>query len=150
MSQDSVTLVVGAGQAGSELACALRQNGYVGRVILIGDEPELPYRRPPLSKAYLAGEATRESLLLRNAAAYDKQRIECWTGVSVQAIDRSARRVTLSDGRVQAYDTLALTIGGRVRRLTARDAQKPNVHYVRTLADIDRLKEKTKGSERKK
>lgn len=106
----------------------------------MGDESELPYRRPPLSKAYLAGEATRDSLLIRHQAAFEKQQIECWTGVQVLAIDRTAHTVTLSDGRVQRYDKLALTTGGRARRLDIPEAQKPNVYYVRTIDDIERLK----------
>jgi len=135
------TVIVGAGQAGAELAAALRQQGYAGRVVLVGDEPELAYRRPPLSKTYLSGEATRESLLLRNAAAWEKVQVECWTGVAVLAIDRAAHCLNLADGRVLAYDKLVLATGGRVRRLEVPGAQRPNVHYVRTLADIDRLKQ---------
>lgn len=138
-SQSETTVIVGAGHAGAELVATLRQNGYAGRIILIGDEPELPYRRPPLSKTYLSGEATRDSLLIRSAAAYDKLQVECWTGVQVCGIDRERRSVMLDDGRVQAYDKLVLATGGRARRLQDAAAQKPNVHYIRTLADIERL-----------
>lgn len=140
MSSAHTTVVVGAGHAGAELVAALRQQQYAGRIILIGDEPELPYRRPPLSKAYLAGEVDREALLIRSAAAYDKLWVECWTGVQVRAIDRAARCVVLADGRRQGYDKLVLATGGRPRRLADPAADKTNVHYVRTLADIDRLK----------
>lgn len=139
-SPSETTVVVGAGHAGAELVSALRQKGYTGRIILIGEEAELPYHRPPLSKAYLSGEATRESLLIRSVAAYEKLRAECWTGVQVLSIDRQAHTVSLSDGRVQPYDKLVLATGGRVRRLDAPAAQRSNVHYVRTLQDIDRLK----------
>lgn len=139
-SQSETAVIVGAGHAGAELVATLRQNGYPGRIILIGDEPELPYRRPPLSKTYLSGEASRDSLLIRSAAAYDKLQVECWTGVQVLSIDRQQRRITLNDGRVQAYDKLVLATGGRARRLDDPAAQKPNVHYIRTLADIERLK----------
>lgn len=139
-SQNETTVVVGAGHAGAELVAALRQQGYAGRIILIGDEPELPYRRPPLSKAYLSGEADRDSLLIRSEAAYDKLQVECWTGTEVCGIDRQQRSVMLSDGRIQGYDRLVLATGGRPRRLADPAAQKANVHYIRTLADIDRLK----------
>lgn len=139
-SPTETAVVVGAGHAGAELVSALRQNGYAGRVILIGEEPELPYHRPPLSKAYLSGNVSRESLLIRNAASYEKLQAECWIGTQVLSIDRQARTVALSDGRVQTYTKLVLATGGRVRRLDAPGAQKTNVHYVRTLADIDRLK----------
>ncbi|AOE86779.1 NAD(P)/FAD-dependent oxidoreductase [Pseudomonas sp. TCU-HL1] len=139
-SQNETTVVVGAGHAGAELVAALRQQGYAGRIILIGDEPELPYRRPPLSKAYLSGEVDRDSLQIRSATAYDKLQVECWTGTEVCAIDRQQRSVMLGDGRTQGYDHLVLATGGRPRRLTDPAAQKANVHYIRTLADIDRLK----------
>lgn len=121
------------------MVATLRQNAYGGRIILIGDEPELPYRRPPLSKTYLSGEATRESLLIRSSAAYDKLQVECWIGTQVLSIDRVKKNVLLSDGRVQPYTKLVLATGGRPRRLTDPGAQKPNVHYIRTLADIDQL-----------
>lgn len=139
-SLSETTVVVGAGHAGAELVSALRQKGYSGRIILIGEEAELPYHRPPLSKAYLSGEVSRESLLIRSATSYEKLQAESWTGVQVQSIDRQARSVSLSDGRVQPYDKLVLATGGRVRRLDAPGAQRPNVHYVRTLEDIDGLK----------
>jgi 3-phenylpropionate/trans-cinnamate dioxygenase ferredoxin reductase subunit len=139
-SPSGTTVVVGAGHAGAELVSALRQKGYSGRIILIGEEAELPYHRPPLSKAYLSGDVSRESLLIRNTTSYEKLEAECWTGVQVVSIDRQARSVTLGDGRVQSYDKLVLATGGRVRRLEAPGAQKPNVHYVRTLEDIDGLK----------
>jgi 3-phenylpropionate/trans-cinnamate dioxygenase ferredoxin reductase subunit len=138
-STTEIVVVVGAGHAGAEVVATLRQNAYEGRIILIGDEPELPYRRPPLSKTYLSGEATRESLLIRSAAAYDKLQVECWIGTQVLDIDRVKKSVLLSDGRVQPYTKLVLATGGRPRRLTDPEAQKPNVHYIRTLADIDQL-----------
>lgn len=142
MSAESETVViVGAGHAGAELVASLRQNGHAGRIILIGEEPELPYRRPPLSKSYLSGEASRDSLLIRSAAAYDKLQVECWAGVKVCGIDRQECSVMLDDGRVQAYGKLVLATGGRARRLEDPAADRPNVHYVRTLVDIDRLKE---------
>ncbi len=138
-SASEIAVIVGAGHAGAEVVATLRQNAYAGRIILIGDEPELPYRRPPLSKTYLSGEATRESLLIRSAAAYDKLEVECWTGTQVLAIDRVKKNILLSDGRMQAYTKLVLATGGRPRKLADPAAHKPNVHYIRTLADIDRL-----------
>jgi len=135
-----VTVIVGAGQAGCELAITLRQLGYAGRIVMIGDEPYLPYRRPPLSKTFLAGEATLESLYIKQAAVYEKSTIECMTGVSVDSIDREARSVFLSDGTTLSYDWLALTTGGRPRLLPMAGADKPNVHYVRTIKDILEVK----------
>jgi 3-phenylpropionate/trans-cinnamate dioxygenase ferredoxin reductase subunit len=139
-AQSETVVIVGAGHAGAELVATLRQNSYSGRIILIGEEPELPYRRPPLSKTYLSGDASRDSLLIRSAAAYEKLQVECWTGVQVCAIDRQHHSVMLSDGREQVYHKLVLATGGRARKLDDLGAQKPNVHYIRTLADIERLK----------
>ena len=137
----NTTVIVGAGQAGGDLTTALRQMGYTGRIILIGDEQAPPYRRPPLSKAYLSGEIGEDALYLRPLATYEKQNIELRTGVKVTAIDRNAHTVTLDNGETIKYDKLALTTGGRARRLPLPGAEKPNVHYVRTLDDIARLKE---------
>jgi 3-phenylpropionate/trans-cinnamate dioxygenase ferredoxin reductase subunit len=136
-----VTVIVGAGQAGSELATSLRQQGYADSVVLIGDEDLVPYRRPPLSKTYLSGEVTRESLFLKPRAVYEKHAIECRFGIGVESIDRAARSLRLYDGSVLMYDKLALTTGGRPRRLSVPGAERPNVHYIRTVADIDRLKQ---------
>lgn len=133
-------VIVGAGQAAGELTGALRQQGFTGQITMIGDEPHLPYRRPPLSKAYLSGDMTLEALFLKPAAAYEKQGVDCRLGVSVRAIDRVAHRVTLSDGTELPYDKLALATGGRVRRLSLPLAEAPNVHYVRGIDDIQRLK----------
>jgi 3-phenylpropionate/trans-cinnamate dioxygenase ferredoxin reductase subunit len=133
-------VIVGAGQAGGELATALRQQGFAGRVVLIGDEPYVPYRRPPLSKTFLSGDTTLDSLLLKPRTAYEKHDIECLTGVRVTAIDRAAHTVTLEDGRSIRYDKLALTTGGRPRLLPLAGADKPNVHYVRTIDDIERMR----------
>jgi 3-phenylpropionate/trans-cinnamate dioxygenase ferredoxin reductase subunit len=136
-----VTVIVGAGQAGSELATSLRQQGYADSVVLIGVEDLVPYRRPPLSKTYLSGEVTRESLFLKPRAVYEKHAIECRFGIGVESIDRAARSLRLYDGSVLMYDKLALTTGGRPRRLSVPGAERSNVHYIRTVADIDRLKQ---------
>lgn len=144
----NTTVIVGAGQAGGDMATALRQMGYTGRIILIGDEKAPPYRRPPLSKAYLSGEIGEDALYLKPLATYEKQNIELRTGVTVTAIDRQAHTVTLDNGETIKYDKLALTTGGRARRLPLPGAEKPNVHYVRTLDDIGRLKEQFKEGSR--
>src|SRR6266446_9331557 len=136
-----VTVIVGAGQAGGELATSLRQHGYADSVVLIGDEDYVPYRRPPLSKTYLSGEVTLESLFLKPRAVYEKHAIECRFGIGVESIDCAARSLRLYDGSVLRYDKLALTTGGRPRRLSVPGAERSNVHYIRTVADIDRLKQ---------
>ena len=139
--ETTVTVIVGAGQAGSELATSLRQHGYADSVVLIGDEDYVPYRRPPLSKTYLSGEVTLESLFLKPRAVYEKHAIECRFGIGVESIDRAAHSLRLYDGSVLRYDKLALTTGGRPRRLSVPGAERSNVHYIRTVADIDRLKQ---------
>ncbi len=133
-------VIIGAGQAGCDLTAALRQQGFEGRIVMIGEEPALPYRRPPLSKAYLSGEMTEEQLYIKPASTYEKQNVEVITGVRVERIDRAAKTVTLANGEVIDYTKLALCTGGHARRLPLPGAEKPNVHYVRTIADIEKLK----------
>ncbi|HSW13996.1 MAG TPA: FAD-dependent oxidoreductase [Solimonas sp.] len=139
-SGDTV-VIVGAGQAGGEVATSLRQNQFRGRILLIGDEPHLPYRRPPLSKTFLSGEATSESLLIRNAETYAKQDIEFLGEARVRRIDRPEKTIELEDGQVIGYSKLVLATGGRPRRLSLPGAEKTNVHYVRTIADVEALRE---------
>lgn len=140
-STQAGVVIVGAGQAGSEVATSLRQQGYEGRVVLIGDEAHLPYRRPPLSKTFLAGEVSAESLSIKPKAIYDKQNIECRLGIGVERLDRSAKQLHLFDGDVVAYDKLVLATGGRPRHIAVPGADRPNLHYVRTIDDIVRLKQ---------
>jgi len=134
-------IIVGAGQAGCDVAFGLRQQGYSSTIRLVGDENYPPYRRPPLSKTFLAGDAPLESLYLRPEASYRDQRIECSYGIGVESIDRRARTVRLFDATQLAFDHLVLATGGKVRRLSLRGADYANVHYVRTIDDILRLKD---------
>jgi 3-phenylpropionate/trans-cinnamate dioxygenase ferredoxin reductase component len=145
---NNVAVIIGAGQTGSELATALRQHGFAGRIVLIGDEQVPPYRRPPLSKTYLSGDIEEDALYIKPRAVYAKQDIELRTGVRVTSIDRKAHTVVLDGGESIEYDKLAITTGGRARRLPLPGADKPNVHYVRTLEDINRLREQFKPGRR--
>lgn len=132
----STVAVIGGGQAGAEVATLLRQNGYHGRIILLGDEVHLPYMRPPLSKAYLSGEISADALIYKAAAAYEKAGVELRLGQRVAAIDRGARRLSLESGESVSYDKLVIATGGRARELNAPGAQLGAIFYLRTIADV--------------
>lgn len=132
-------VIVGAGQAGSQAAASLRAAGHKGRIVLIGEEPALPYQRPPLSKAFLQGELGEERLLLRPFAFYEQQSIDLRLGARVDAIDRVAQRIALQTGEAIAYDRLLLATGAPPRRLDLPGAELPGVRYLRTLADARAL-----------
>lgn len=141
MSQDSRHVVIaGAGHAGGSAAAMLRQLGWQGAITLVGEEPIPPYQRPPLSKAWLKGEATAESLALRPAKFYTDATIDLLLGTRVTGIDRTAKTVTLSDGGKLAYDYLILALGARARRLPLPGMELDGVLELRSAADADRLK----------
>ncbi len=132
--------VVGAGQAGASLCETLRAQGYAGRLTLWGDEPEPPYQRPPLSKAYLLGEMPRERLHLRPVSFWEAQGVELRLGTRVDAIDPDARTLTHAGG-TEGWDALVLATGSRPHALPERcTGGLPGVHTVRDLADIDALR----------
>ncbi|WP_213231130.1 NAD(P)/FAD-dependent oxidoreductase [Caballeronia sp. NK8] len=137
---EQTCIIVGASHAAAQLAPSLRQEGWQGRIVVIGDEPHLPYHRPPLSKAYLLGEKDSNDLLIRAADAYAKFGIEFRLGERVVSIDRERKSVTLQDGSTLAYDKLALCTGTRVRTVALPGAQLEGVHYLRGIADIDRIR----------
>ncbi|RON37919.1 NAD(P)/FAD-dependent oxidoreductase [Pseudomonas brassicacearum] len=141
-SQQGVTrvVIVGAGQAGSEAAVALRQAGHEGPITLLGNEPHPPYRRPPLSKDYLAGKSRHEDLYVKPVEAYAKLLIDFHPRRQVVELDRASKRVSLDDGESLSYDKLILATGGRPRRLELAGSDAPNVHYIRTIDDIDGLR----------
>jgi len=108
-------VIVGASHAGFQLAASLRQAGFEGPVVLIGDEPVLPYQRPPLSKDYLDGKIGFELLLMRPEAFYRDHRIEFLPGTRVEALDRAAKTVQLAGGEHLGYSHLVLATGARNR-----------------------------------
>ncbi|MBV7380393.1 NAD(P)/FAD-dependent oxidoreductase [Maritimibacter dapengensis] len=131
-------VVIGAGQAGSSLVAKLRHMGFDGSITLIGDEPEPPYQRPPLSKAYLLGEMALDRLYLRPASFYSDNDITLRLSTRVESVDPAARTVTLEDGETLNYDQLALTTGSVPNRLPAAiGGDLGGVYTVRTLADVD-------------
>jgi 3-phenylpropionate/trans-cinnamate dioxygenase ferredoxin reductase subunit len=140
----SIAIIIGAGHAGGELAIALRNEGWEGRILLLGEEAHLPYHRPPLSKAYLAGSVEKSSLSIRPQMAYDKANVEFFGGVRVLRIDRANKRLELADGKQLAYDKLAIATGGRPRPLSVPNAAAAercaNFHYLRTLDDVELIR----------
>lgn len=138
-------IVVGASHAGAELAAKLRQLDPSTPVLLLGEEPVLPYQRPPLSKSWLGDPAAGvDPLLIRSAEAWAAAGIATRTGVRVERIDRAARCVVLDTGEALAYAQLAIATGARARRLAVPGGERadaaPNFHYLRTLADARRLR----------
>jgi 3-phenylpropionate/trans-cinnamate dioxygenase ferredoxin reductase subunit len=131
-------VIVGGGMAGAKTAEALRTEGFEGPVVLIGDEFELPYERPPLSKDYLRGELPREETRVHPAGYYDEHAIELRHGPAV-GIDPAAHTVELADGELVAYERLLLATGAKPRPLSVPGAELAGVHYLRTLADSDAL-----------
>jgi 3-phenylpropionate/trans-cinnamate dioxygenase ferredoxin reductase subunit len=137
---DRTFVIVGAGQAGSSLTAKLRDLGFDGKIVLLGEEPELPYQRPPLSKKYLLGDLEKERLHIRPLAFYEQQDITVRTSAHVAGIDPSSKRLTLSDDTTLDYDRLALTTGSRPRLLPAAvGGTLAGVYPVRTLADVDAM-----------
>jgi len=133
-------VVVGAGPAGAQACLALREHGFRGRIVLLGEEPHRPYMRPPLSKKLLAGELEEDRVYLRPEALFDAQGIELKRGVRVAAVDTRAARVELDNGLRLPYDALLLATGSRPRRLDVPGAKGPGIHYLRTLDDALRLR----------
>ncbi|MET7856571.1 FAD-dependent oxidoreductase [Streptomyces sp. NPDC005318] len=133
-------VIVGGGLAGAKAAETLRSEGFSGRVILVGDERDHPYERPPLSKGYLAGKEARDSVFVHETAWYAGADVELHLGQPVVGIDRGARSVELGDGTVIHYDKLLLTTGAEPRRLDIPGTDLAGVHHLRRLAHADRLK----------
>ena len=132
-------VIVGASQAGLQVAESLRQDGYDGSLVLIGEETHPPYQRPPLSKALLTGETTEDRLVLRGPELLAKKNITLVTGARATAIDRAGRTVRLSDGRSLGYRGVALTTGGRPRTLPIPGAELDGIVTLRTIEDSRRI-----------
>lgn len=140
-------IIVGASHAGVSLALQLRKEGWTAPIKLIGEEPELPYHRPPLSKEYLAGKKDLDAMRLRPAKIYADNDIDLLLSKRVEAIDAQKREVKLDDGQRLAYQKLALCTGATVRELDAAQGLK-KVFVIRTAADIARLQSHVKKGQR--
>jgi 3-phenylpropionate/trans-cinnamate dioxygenase ferredoxin reductase component len=133
-------VIVGAGLAGGGAAATLRQEGFEGRVVLIGAEWQPPYERPPLSKEYLRGESSFENALLQPTGFYEENDIETWFGVRVTRVDSAERMVELDGGERVAYDRLLVATGGRNRRLPIQGLDLEGIYDLRTVDDAWRIR----------
>ncbi|PKV99877.1 3-phenylpropionate/trans-cinnamate dioxygenase ferredoxin reductase subunit [Amycolatopsis echigonensis] len=141
MAPQPAFVIVGAGLAGAKAAEALREQGFDGRIVLVGDEEWRPYERPPLSKDYLQGKAERDSVFVHDADWYPSHDIDLRLGTAVQRLDRDRHEVILADGDRLPYDKLLLTTGAEPRRLPIPGADAEGVYYLRRVEDSDRLRE---------
>jgi 3-phenylpropionate/trans-cinnamate dioxygenase ferredoxin reductase subunit len=135
-------VIVGAGQAGFQVAFSLRSDGYDAPVTLIGDEPHLPYQRPPLSKGFMTGQQAIEKTELRPASFYQDRRIDVITDTRAVEIDRAGRSVRLASGSRIPYDALVLAVGTRNRKLLIKGADLDHVRYLRTIPEAVGIKQR--------
>ncbi len=133
-------IILGAGQAAAQAVASLRADGHTGEIALFGDEPFLPYQRPPLSKAYLTGEITPERLELRPRAFYEERGVRLHLGRRIVRIDPAARLVEDEAGTVHAYGKLLIATGTRARQITLPGADLAGIHHLRGIADVDTLR----------
>ena len=136
---DSV-VVIGAGQAASQLVASLRSEGFKGSITVIGEETHLPYQRPPLSKAYLKGEIAADRLFIKPQEFYNEAGCTLLLGRTATAVDRKTRQVTLGDGTRIPYTKLVFATGSRVRKLPIPGADLPGCFYLRGIDDVDLLR----------
>lgn len=140
-------VIVGAGHGGAQAAIALRQAKFEGTIAVIGDEPELPYERPPLSKDYFQGEKSFERILIRPAAFWAERNVEMLLGTRVVSVDSAGHSVTTADGAAIGYGQLIWATGGSPRRIGCAGNDLIGVHTVRTRADADRMLAELDGVE---
>jgi 3-phenylpropionate/trans-cinnamate dioxygenase ferredoxin reductase subunit len=140
MTTDTAHVIVGASLAGAKAAEALREEGFDGPLVMIGEESERPYERPPLSKDYLLGKADRETIYVHPQEWYAEHDVDLRLGVEVTSIDRAAHEVSLADGRKAGYGKLLLATGSSPRQLSVPGADLDSVLYLRSAGDSDRIK----------
>lgn len=135
-------VIVGAGHAAGQVVATLRQKKFPGNICLIGDESYLPYQRPPLSKKYLAGELAAERLHFKADSFYDEPNIEVHLNTRIHRIDRQEKVVQSTDGREFPYDKLVLSLGAHPRHMDLPGVELAGVHYLRTIADVDGIRQR--------
>jgi len=141
-------VIVGAGHAGGQLVASLRQEKYEGGITLIGDEPHVPYQRPPLSKQYLLGEHGLEKVYLRPEKFYADQHVDLHISTRVSAIDPGNRSVSTESGEQFHYDRLIFATGSRPRILNIPGSELKGIHYLRTIMDVDAIAEHMKTAKK--
>lgn len=139
---NQVCIIIGASHAAAQLAPALRQEGWEGKILIISDEGYIPYHRPPLSKALLAGEKTIDEIYIRPESVYQKADIEFLLNTRVESINREEKTLVLDNGKSLAYDKLALTVGSRVRKVNLPGADLDGIYYLRDMKDVEQIKTK--------
>jgi 3-phenylpropionate/trans-cinnamate dioxygenase ferredoxin reductase subunit len=141
------TVIIGSGQAGFQTAASLRTEGYQEKITLIGEEPHIPYQRPPLSKGFPLGTQDFESIELRPKQFYQDHQIDLLAGEKVAAIERAARQVKLESGRLFPYEKLVLAVGARNRTLSLKGAELDGVLYLRSLDEAVVVKDRLKNAQ---
>jgi len=136
----SSCIIIGASHAAAQACVSLRQGGWKGSITVIGDEPDLPYHRPPLSKDFLSGDKEIDEILIRPASVYENADIDMKLGVRVGAINRAEKTVLTDDGQTLSYDKLILTTGASVRRLPVPGEDFEGVYYLRDTSDVRAIK----------
>ena len=138
-------VIIGASHAGAQLCVSLRQGGWEGDITVIGDETDLPYHRPPLSKDFLSGDKEIDDILLRPASVYENANVKMKLGMRVDAIDRDAKTVLMTNGESLSYDKLVLATGARVRQLPVPGAELDSVYYLRDSNDVRAIKDSVRS-----
>ena len=139
MSQRVV--IAGAGHAAGQVVASLRQHKFDGQIVLVGDEPYLPYQRPPLSKKFLAGDMDAERLYVKPAGFYDDAGVELHLDTTITAIDRENKSLKVAGDAEITYDKLVLALGSRARQLAVEGTDLKGVHYLRSIADVDGIRD---------
>jgi 3-phenylpropionate/trans-cinnamate dioxygenase ferredoxin reductase component len=148
MTDDRGFVIIGASLVGAKAAETLREEGFGGRITLIGEEPVRPYERPPLSKEYLQGKAEADVAFVHDPAYYDKHDIDLRLSTPVRGLEPAGREVVLASGERLGYDAVLLATGATPRRLAIPGAGLGGVHYLRTMADAERLRAAITGANR--
>src|SRR6516162_10577434 len=145
MPAESTYVIVGASLTGAKAAETLREEGFDGNIVLLGEEDERPYERPPLSKGYLLGKEDRSTIFVHEEGWYAENGVDLRLGVRVTALDPGAKQVSLADGGTVDYDRVLLATGAFPRRLNAPGADLDGIMYLRRVGDSERLQAALRG-----